>query len=265
MEGWKGEEVAENNLPPLGMTLIPAGEFEMGDRFAGANENKCPAHTVYLDAFYMDQYPVTIERYREFLNATDYRKPDWDKVAGYFPIKELSPMICVSWHDAMAYAKWAGTRLPTEAEWEKAARGGLTGKKYPWGNSIDETKANYNNNVWNGRVKGEGRHGTTTPVGSYPPNGYGLYDMAGNVWEWCLDEYQEQFYLGSPERNPIAGGKSVTELVETYEHVRTVRVLRGGSWGIALYNNFVELAARFNFYPTYPNVYTGFRCVRPLQ
>ena len=167
-------------------------------------------HTVYLDAFYMDKYPVTIKRYTEFLNATDYREPDWD-------------------------------------------------------NSIDETKANYNNNVWNGRVKGEGRHGTTMPVGSYPPNGYGLYDMAGNVWEWCLDEYEEQFYLDSPERNPEAGGNSVTELVESCEHVRTLRVLRGGSWGIALYNDFVELAARFYFYPTYSNVYTGFRCVKPLE
>ena len=222
-------------------------------------------HTVYLDAFYMDKYPVTIKRYTEFLNATDYREPDWDKVEGYFPINEQSLMICVSWHDAMAYAKWADRRLPTEAEWEKAARGGLTGEKYSWDNSIDETKANYNNNVWNGRVKGEGRHGTTMPVGSYPPNGYGLYDMAGNVWEWCLDEYEEQFYLDSPERNPEAGGNSVTELVESCEHVRTLRVLRGGSWGIALYNDFVELAARFYFYPTYSNVYTGFRCVKPLE
>ena len=186
-------------------------------------------HTVYLDAFYMDKYPVTIKRYTEFLNATDYREPDWDKVEGYFPINEQSLMICVSWHDAMAYAKWADRRLPTEAEWEKAARGGLTGEKYSWDNSIDETKANYNNNVWNGRVKGEGRHGTTMSVGSYPPNGYGLYDMAGNVWEWCLDEYEEQFYLDSPERNPEAGGNSVTELVESCEHVRTLRVLRGAS------------------------------------
>ncbi len=265
MKGLKPKDGAVNSLPPPDMALIPAGEFEMGDCSARAIQNRCPVHTVDLEAFYIDQYPATVEQYRAFLDATGYRPPDWNRVAGYFPITEQSPMIYVTWHDAMAFAAWAGKRLPTEAEWEKAARGGLKGKIYPWGNSIDETKANYNNNLWNGRVDGEGRHGTTTPVGSYPPNNFGLYDMAGNVWEWCLDEYQEQFYLDSPERNPIAGGKSVTEIVESCEYVRTLRVLRGGSWGIALYNNLVELAARFYYYPTFPNVYTGFRCVKPAE
>ncbi len=111
--------------------------------------------------------------------------------------KANHPVELVSWYAVLAYAGWVGKRLPTEAEWEYAARGGLSGKAYPWGDVIDLGKANYGKNV-----------GDTTAVGKYPSNGYGLYDMAGNVWEWCLDEYNKDFYFTSPRRNPISGANS---------------------------------------------------------
>ncbi|MFQ6042958.1 MAG: formylglycine-generating enzyme family protein [Candidatus Poribacteria bacterium] len=215
------------------MALIPAGEFQMGS-YDGDNDEK-PVHTVYLDAFYMDKYEVTVEQYRKFIQATGHSPPDWSKVYEYSPT-DNHPIIFVSWEDAQAYCKWAGKRLPTEAEWEKAARGGLVGKKYPWGDSIDSGKANYGGNV-----------GSTTPVGKYPPNGYGLYDMAGNVWEWCADWYDRNYYSSSPRENPPGAPSG------------RFRVCRGGAWN----NNpsLMRVANRDRHAPTYSNVNQGFRCV----
>ena len=212
------------------MRLIPAGEFQMGSN--DYNDEK-PVHTVYIDAFYMDKYEVTVGQYKKFIQATGHKAPNWSSVSKYSPT-DNHPIIYVSWNDAQAYCKWAGKRLPTEAEWEKAARGGLAGKKYPWGDSVDSSKANYGGNV-----------GSTTPVGKYAPNGYGLYDMAGNVWEWCSDWYDENYYSSSPRENPsgAASGKS--------------RVVRGGSWSSL--SNLMRAAYRLSL-PNLMSYHFGFRC-----
>ena len=229
-----------------GMVLIPAGEFRMGSNAPEAQNNERPVHTVYVDAFYMDKYEVTVRQYKQFLRATGHRAlPNW--VPEYFPT-DRHPVVGVSWHDAMAYAAWAGKRLPTEAEWEKAARGGVSGQKYPWGNAIDPSKANYFG--WNGG---------TTPVGQYAPNGYGLYDMAGNVSEWCLDEYDKGFYARSPRSNPIAGG-TIAGVIHNFTNVKTERVLRGGSWDLGL--RYLRVASRAGQTPSDAYVSIGFRCAR---
>ena len=245
------------------MVLIPAGDFEMGSNNGFDNER--PVHTVYVDAFYMDKYEVTNAEYKKFVDAN----PQWQKgrIEGRFhdgdylrlwngnnyPVgKGDHPVVSVSWYAAMAYARWAGKRLPTEAEWEKAARGGLAGKRYPWGDTIDATKANYGGNV-----------GGTTPVGSYPANGYGLYDMSGNVWEWCLDAYDRSFYRNSPRRNPISGANNIAEVLSEFTNnnlTNDSRVVRGGSWNNSTRN--VRVANRVRFNPTYSLYVSGFRCAR---
>ena len=241
-----------SGAPPEGMALIPAGEFQMGSNEGDSDET--PVHTVYVDAFYMDIYEVTTGQYLRFVRETGHRSPNWGSVAEYSPTKG-HPMISVSWYDAMAYAKWAGKRLPTEAEWEKAARGGLVGKKYPWGDSIDSSKAKYRDSS-----KAEYNYDydsrNTTAVGIYPPNGYGLYDMASNVWEWCLDAYNEDFYKNSTRENPVAEVDSVTRLTINFN----TRVLRGGSW----INPPVHLrvTARRGSSPSFTGDNVGFRCAK---
>ena len=230
------------------MVLIPAGEFQMG---SNEYDSEKPVHTVYVDAFYMDKYEVTVGQYKAFVRSTGHRSPGWNKVAEYSPT-DRHPMIHVSWHDAMAYAVWTGKRLPTEAEWEYAARGGLVGKKYPWGDTIDAGKANYDENI-----------GKTSPVGRYDANGYGLYDMAGNVFEWCLDEYDRDFYWNSPRGNPVSGANSILWLLDNYTGVDTSRVLRGGSWsGNA---TSARVAFRGSLTPTAMLHPFGFRCARAVE
>ena len=240
-------QVIATPMEPVDMVLIPAGEFQMGSNAPGAHEDEQPVHTVYVDAFYMDRYEVTNAQYKAFVDAN----PQWDHWNGndYPDGKAHDPVSRVSWYGAVAYAKWAGKRLPTEAEWEYAARGGLSGKAYPWGDGLDRGKANY------------GDVSDITVVGKYPPNGYGLYDMAGNVWEWCLDEYDRDFYASSPSPrdNPIAGG-TITNIINNFTDVKTDRVLRGGSW----YDDPEDLrvASRSRKSPAYTHGPFGFRCVR---
>ncbi len=247
------------------MELIPAGEFRMGSNEGGDEK---PVHSVYVDAFYMDKYEVTNAEYAEFLNAKgkhtdagqtwlavgherariEYVNSAYRSKAGY----EKHPVVMVSWYGAMAYAEWVGKRLPTEAEWEKAARGGLSGLKYPWGNGIDSTKANYNNHV-----------GDTTVVRKYAANGYGLYDMSGNVWEWCLDEYNPGFYAISPSQNPLSGANSIKWVLDNYTGVNISRVLRGGAW-FSIADN-VRVAYRTYYTPSFTLNLLGFRCARAVQ
>ena len=215
---------------PDRMVRIPAGEFQMGSTVI---ENEKPVHTVYLDDFYIDKYEVTNADYQKFVDANpifskthfpdDFHDGNYlaHWTADTYPADEaLHPVRYVSWYAALAYARWVGKRLPTEAEWEKAARGGLPGVKYPWGNTATPDTANY-----------AGTSGSTQPIGNYPPNRYGLHDMAGNVQEWCLDAYDAAFYEASPREHPIAGAGTISEVLAAYfTDVASGRVLRGGSW-----------------------------------
>lgn len=253
--------------PREGMVLIPAGEFEMGtdaseipglvqwakkwyDVNANWFERETPRHTVNLDAFYMDKYEVTVGQYKKFISATGHEAPDWSQVSKFSPT-DKHPIVCVSWEDAQAYCRWAGKRLPTEAEWEKAARGGLVGKKFPWGdNDPDGAQCNFaDKNIdysWSDKNVDDG-YQYTAPVGSFPPNGYGLYDMAGNVWEWCADRYSEDYYKNSPTSNPQGPQNGDS------------RVCRGGSWGN--YPGKIRAAFRGWGLPADCGGNQGFRCV----
>ena len=252
---------------PDGMSLIPEGEFEMGSEAADANANERPVHTVYVDPFYIDKHEVTVDEYREFVEKTGHRAPDWDEISRYSPTDE-HPIVLVSWHDAMAYAKWKGKRLPTEAEWERAARGGISEQSYPWGDTApDGNQCNFADknlaHFWWADKEADDGHAHTAPVESYPDNEYGLYDMAGNVWEWCLDEYDAGFYAVSPGTNPIAGIDTLKDIVDTFPDVLSPRVLRGGSWLATRLG--MRNAARFRLDPASLNNTVGFRCVMDLD
>ncbi len=260
---------------PEGMVLIPAGTFQMGSEDEEAGDDEQPVHTVHLDAFYMDKYEVTNAQFKAFLDAN----PEWgkDNIEDRYNIEDRfhkglylrewtdnnypagkadHPVYQVSWYAAMAYTEWTGKRLPTEAEWEYAARGGLAGKKYPWGDTISPADANY----WDSGI------GDTTPVGQYAANGYGLYDMAGNVREWCLDVYDFKglYAVSENNRNPIASGESLQELRENFTSIPedSYRVLRGGSWFQTA--QYLRVASREWNKPTYADAVLGFRCVQPV-
>ena len=265
------QEISHDNLPdgivvPEGMVFIPDGEFQMGSDDEEAFDDEHPVHDVFLDAYMIDIYPVTNSEFRDFI----YANPRWGKIDSYgkhIPIelqdgnylrdweyetfpngKADHPVTQVSWYAAMAYAQWVGKRLPTEAEWEKAARGGVDGKKYPWGDSISDININTDD---------------TTPIGNTPANGYGLYDMSGNVWEWCLDTYDSDFYFVSPPNNPFSGTNNVPWVVNNFTEVREPRVLRGGPWGID--SQGVRVSHRFSGNPTDTFPTFGFRCVMDVK
>jgi formylglycine-generating enzyme required for sulfatase activity len=201
-----GEEnsIIDRTLPAMEMVLIPGGDFLMG---RDGEANNSPAHEVRLDSFYIDEHEVTNAQYQRFCEETGRKLPEfWGMDAFRCGLDYPNhPVVGVSWADAKAYAEWAGKRLPTEAEWEYAARGGLENKVYPYGDELDETQANF---------KSDG----TVPVMSYPPNGYGLYDMAGNVREWVADYYDEFYFGASPRENPRGPEKG------------TFKVVRDGGW-----------------------------------
>ncbi len=226
--------------PPEGMVLIPGGRFVMGSE----NPGESPPHEVEVDSFYLDKYEVTNREYKEFIDSTGHPEPPYFNDPHFN--KPDQPVVGVSYYDALSYAEWKGKRLPTEAEWEWAARGGLEGP-YPWGKDPpDKTKCNY---APQGEKELDG-YEWTAPVGSFPPNGYGLYDMAGNVWEWCQDIYQKR-YPESFQKNPKGPDSGYTH------------VLRGGSW-ISTKPKYLKVTSRLELKPFVKDRYYGFRCAKDL-
>jgi formylglycine-generating enzyme required for sulfatase activity len=282
--------------PPSGMALIPAGSFTMGDNLDG--ESDAPVHTVYVSAFYMDKYDVTYALWRQVYNwAITHGYSFYDAGSGKaanHPVQTIDWYDCVKWCNARsemegrtpAYyttstqttvyrtgevsvdnssVKWlAGYRLPTEAEWEKAARGGASGQRFPWGNTISWSQANYHGDPLSLDSYGyaydfatamdydpafsggdSGVFPYTSPVNYFAPNGYGLYDMAGNVWQWCWD-WNGTYGSGSDPRGPASG---------------SYRVLRGGGWDYYAFDCRAAIRFHYDPYIDYDNI--GFRSVLP--
>jgi formylglycine-generating enzyme required for sulfatase activity len=209
------------------MVFVPAGYFTMGaseDQITSAYqasvavvggriprseyEAEGPPHKVYLDGYWIYKTPVTVSQYKKFSVATGHAMP----TAPEWGWKDSHPIVNVTWSDANAYAQWAGMRLPSEAQWEKAARG-ADARQYPWGNQWDETRLQSSR-------RAPSDAGSTAAVGSFPKGAspYGALDMAGNVWQWVEDWYGADYYKKSPERNP------------TGPESGSYRVMRGGSW-----------------------------------
>ena len=257
---------------PEGMVLIPAGEFIMGTDDSQANPDQHPAHKVYLDAFYIDKHEVTNAQFEEFILAGGYKKKKYWTEAGWdfiqkerffysSPMRETyridaplafgdntvstapdHPVIGVSWYEADAYAKWAEKRLPTEAEWEKAARGTKKKRIYPWGNKMGFEKLHY-----------FPHQEKLKPAGSFPKGAspYGVLDMAGSVWEWCADWYGENHYAQSQKKNPK--GPTTGES----------KVLRGGGWDSIRLQ--LRCTHRYAEKPTHRAYTIGFRCVKDVK
>ncbi|MGA2136097.1 MAG: formylglycine-generating enzyme family protein [Bryobacteraceae bacterium] len=276
------------------MVRLDGGRFLMGSDAAVGYpaDGEGPVRTVTLDPFYIDPYPVTNRRFGEFVKATGYRTEaerfGWSFVfAGHLkdggpaaePVpnldwwrrvdgadwrhpdpgcgidgRESHPVVHVSWNDASAYADWAGKRLPTEAEWEYAARGGLEQKLYPWGDDLTPA-GRHLCNIWQGEFPthdtAEDGYAGTCPVDAFPPNGFELYSVAGNVWEWCLDWFSPDFHRIATRVNPVGPPSG------------TAKVMKGGSYLChASYCNRYRVAARTSNTPDSSTTNTGFRCVR---
>lgn len=237
------------------MVLVPAGEFWMGcnEQLQTCKPDEKPYHQVYLDAFYIDKYEVTNEQYLQCMKEGTCTPPHYNDNKCWVPSDPLpklgvlpqnfrlpnQPIVCVDWFQAKTFCEWAGKRLPTEAEWEKAARG-TDGRSYPWGEGLDCARANYR----------DCRANVTRPVGSYPHGAspYGVLDMAGNVWEWTADWYDPNYYSSSPSRNPT--GPSSAKMV-TY---------RGGSW--QWNGDGLQVFRRAQSAPDYAGAGGGFRCAK---
>jgi len=246
----KAPKVVEKINPKDGaaMVWVPAGKFIMGSTDAQLValckgslmlknwcSNEKPKHTVKLDGYWMYKNDVTVAQYKKFCAATTREMPDAPEL-GWI---DEHPMVNLSWDDANAYAQWAGAALPTEAQWEKAARG-TDGRIYPWGNEWDAEKCNNAVSGYN-TMK-------TTAVGSYPASvsPYGCLDMVGNVYQWCADWYDEN-YKNSPKQNPTGSANGTT------------RVLRGGCW-YDVDTRYFRAAYRDSGEPTIGFVSIGFRC-----
>jgi formylglycine-generating enzyme required for sulfatase activity len=239
------------------MVLVPEGKFTMGtserniEQWLRAHpkdkrewfEDEQPQHSVFLKAFYMDQYEVTTKRYQAFMNDAGWGEPEyWSRT---IPVSQAEkPVVGVTWDDAQAYCEHYGKRLPTEAEWEKAARG-TDGRFYPWGNEAPTSRhANFD------RGYDFKNYEVLTAVGSRSAGAspYGVQDMAGNVWEWVADLYDENYYQNSPKDNPEGANEG------------KYRVIRGGSWNYDAWN--LRSSNRVRNLPTLRSNLLGFRCAR---
>ena len=228
------------------MALVPAGEFWMGLSEGEGLDDEQPRHKIHLDAYYIDKYEITVERYARFLESTGWQKPlNWSMVK--FPDHASRPVIGVNWIDADAYCRISGRRLPTEAEWEKAARG-VAEQRFPWGGKRPHasialfgqmTKFSYD---------------ILKPVGSYPEGvgPYGAFDLAGNVAEWVQDWYDGEYYRESPEKNPPGPRNGRYKMV------------RGGSWSdMPVYLMAASRTSKLP--PDTRNAFIGFRCAQSAK
>jgi len=219
---------------PNSMVKISEGLFWMGGT---SGKRKVPRRRIFLSTFYMDKYPITNREYSKFIKETDYKTPKQFYESNFNHPEQ--PVVGISWYDAQEYAKWAGKRLPTEAEWEKAAKGGEYDKKFPWGDEFIEGIANVDNIL-----------SRPSKINEFSKclSPYGCYDMIGNVWEWCFDWYDEQMHSTFSVKNP-KGPKNGQN-----------KVIRGGAWdsfhSINAYNTF-----RYFFKPDNHAINIGFRCV----
>jgi len=268
--GPAGPHTPENRRVP-----IPRGTFRMGNDLSPWSDER-PAHDVTVGPFLMDAHEVTNRQFARFVEQTGYvttaqkhgwsyvydRQTDqWVKTTGAdwrhpggsetsLVAREDFPVVHVSWYDAAAYARWAGGSLPTEAQWEYAARGGLRDADYPWGNEErpgGRYQANYRQF---GPDRGADGFAALAPVGRFPAHGFGLYDMSGNVWEWCADWYAEDAYAASSSENPAGPTQG------------RLRVVRGGSWlSPEGYRPGHRVWSRGAREPDYTSEDVGFRCV----
>jgi formylglycine-generating enzyme required for sulfatase activity len=224
--------------------------------YVHAKPDEAPIQAVNLDAYYIDKYPVTNAEYGEFIAATNQPPPRHWAGGTYPPYLAHHPVVCVSWHDAQAYARWAGKRLPTETEWEKAARG-VDGRIYPWGNEFDSGKCSLSlmqRSLFDQRMGSSAPIVSTAPVGrsSAGASPYGVYDMAGNVWEWTRDWYLP--YAGNKSKNRAYGEKE--------------KAIRGGSWlegKDETLRVYTRCANRLHAPPNYKGSNIGFRCAKDIS
>lgn len=258
---------------------VRGGTFLMGSN--GGHPEESPPHQVTVGPYWIDRDEVTVAAFEAFVRATSYQTEaerfgwsgvfhvataEWGKADGAdwrhpegpgSTARPDEPVTQISWNDAVAYAHWAGKRLPTEAEWEYAARGGLDRRPYAWGDELrpgGRPVANWWQGQFPVRNTGEDGYVGRAPVGRFPPNAYGLRDVAGNVWEWCADWFSDAYYASSPGTNP-QGPPGGTE-----------RVMRGGSWMCS--ENFCSryrVAARSHATPDTGLNNVGFRCARDAE
>jgi formylglycine-generating enzyme len=280
-----------------GMVRLDGGPFLMGtesnEGFPADGEG--PVRKVTVDAFYIDSHPVSNEQFREFVRATGYQTESerfgwsfvfhkhvpqelvsqralgtewWCKIDGSnwsrpegldstIDSRLEHPAVHISWNDAAEYAEWAGKRLPTEAEWEYASRGGLEQKTYPWGDELTPD-GKHRCNIWQGEFPhvdtGEDGFTSVGPAAAFPPNGYGLFGITGNAWEWCSDWFDPAYHVTATRTNPIGPPEG------------SAKVMKGGSYLChRSYCNRYRVAARTSNTPESATTNISFRCVRDLR